>query len=48
MVQAQCGRVSRDVLWSHTFVIDINVGALTPRASAWLDDVMVEQPPLSC
>lgn len=36
------------MLWSHAFVIDINVGALTPCASAWLDDVMIEQPALSC
>lgn len=28
--------------------MDINVGALTARASAWLDGVVVEQPALSC
>lgn len=48
MVQAQCGWVNRDMLWSHTFVIDINVGALTPCSSAWLDGGMVEQTALSC
>lgn len=48
MVQTQCGWVSRNMLQSHTFVIDVNVGALTHCASAWLDSVMVEQPALSC